>query len=89
MAVFPDAIATHSGKLRGGLSYDLVAMKIGQKVKVFRLRDRVGNDIANKLGKVGTITDYKMTDGSGVGATVKFEDNSSTWFFEDELKVVD
>ncbi|WAN68975.1 hypothetical protein BJP36_42200 [Moorena producens JHB] len=23
MAVFPDAIATHSGKLRGGLSYDL------------------------------------------------------------------
>ncbi|NEO74102.1 cytochrome b6f subunit family protein, partial [Moorena sp. SIO3H5] len=30
-----------------------------------------------------------MTDGSGVGVTVKFEDNSSTWFFEDELKVVD
>ncbi|WP_364303448.1 DUF2862 domain-containing protein [Moorena sp. SIO4A5] len=89
MTVFPDAIATDSGKLRGGLSYDLVAMKIGQKVKVFRLRDRVGNNIANKLGQIGTITDYKMTDGSGVGVTVKFEDNSSTWFFEDELKIVD
>jgi hypothetical protein len=27
-----------------------------------------------------------MTDGSGVGVVVQFEDNSATWFFEDELK---
>ena len=63
-------------------------MEIGQKVKVFRLRDRVSPGIINKLGKVGTIKDYKMTDGSGVGVVVQFEDNSSTWFFEDELKVI-
>jgi hypothetical protein len=30
-----------------------------------------------------------MTDGSGVGVVVKFEDNYTTWFFEDELKPVD
>ena len=64
-------------------------MEIGQKVKVCRLRDRVSSDLAGKLGKVGTIKDYKMTDGSGVGAVVKFEDNSSTWFFEDELKLAE
>jgi hypothetical protein len=29
-----------------------------------------------------------MTDGSGVGAVVAFEDKTSTWFFEDELKAV-
>ncbi|MEM1367655.1 MAG: DUF2862 domain-containing protein [Cyanobacteria bacterium P01_H01_bin.15] len=63
-------------------------MDIGQKVKVFRLRDRVGDDVVDKLGKVGTVTGYKMTDGSGVGVTVKFEDDSATWFFEDEIQAV-
>jgi len=63
-------------------------MEIGQKVKVFRLRDRVNNNIMDKLGKIGTIQEYKMTDGSGVGAVVAFEDNSTSWFFEDELKAV-
>jgi hypothetical protein len=61
-------------------------MEIGQKVKVYRLRDRVSIAVISKLGKVGTIKDFKMTDGSGVGVVVQFEDNSSTWFFEDELK---
>ncbi len=61
-------------------------MEIGQKVKVYRLRDRVSPAIVNKLGIVGTIQGYRMTDGSGVGVVVQFEDNSATWFFEDELK---
>lgn len=64
-------------------------MEIGQKVKVYRLRDRVSPAIVSKLGKVGTIKDFKVTDGSGVGVVVQFDDNSSTWFFEDELKSVD
>ena len=63
-------------------------MKVGQEVKVFRLRDRVSSAIAEKLGKVGIIEDYKITDGNGVGFVVTFEDKSSTWFSEDELKPV-
>ena len=63
-------------------------MEIGQQVKVFRLRDRVSNSIAQKLGKIGIVADYKVTDGGGIGVVVKFEDNSSTWFFEDEVKAV-
>jgi len=63
-------------------------MEIGQKVKVFRLRDRVSNAIAQKLGKVGIIEGYKVTDGRGIGVVVKFEDNTATWFFEDEIKPV-
>lgn len=63
-------------------------MEIGQKVKVYRLRDRVSAVVASKLGKVGTVKGFKMTDGSGIGIVVQFEDNSSTWFFEDELKLV-
>ncbi|MBD2501166.1 cytochrome b6f subunit PetP [Anabaena azotica] len=63
-------------------------MEIGQKVKVFRLRDRVSAAVAKKLGAIGTIEGYKVTDGAGVGVVVKFDDNTSTWFFEDEIKPV-
>ena len=61
-------------------------MEIGQKVKVFRIKDRVNRDVAGMLGKTGTIKGYKMTDGSGVGVVVQFDDRSTTWFFEDEIK---
>jgi hypothetical protein len=64
-------------------------MEIGQRVKVYRIRDRVSNNVADKLGKVGTVKEFKMTDGSGVGVVVKFDDKTSTWFFEDELKPID
>ncbi|GAB4132996.1 MAG: DUF2862 domain-containing protein [Cyanobacteria bacterium J069] len=63
-------------------------MQIGQKVRVRRLRDRAGQAVIQRLGKVGEIQDFKMTDGSGVGVIVQFEDKFSTWFFEDELEAV-
>ncbi|MCX7592735.1 MAG: DUF2862 domain-containing protein [Fischerella sp.] len=63
-------------------------MEIGQKVKVYRLRDRVSAPVVQRLGQIGTIEAFKMTDGSGVGVVVKFDDDFATWFFEDELKVV-
>jgi hypothetical protein len=66
-----------------------MALEIGQKVKVSRLRDRVSSDVVNRLGKSGVVNDFRMVDGSGVGVVVKFdEDQFSTWFFEDELKPV-
>ena len=63
-------------------------MEIGQQVKIYRLRDRVSPPIIKRLGQVGTIKEIRMTDGSGLGAVVQFEDKFSTWFFEDELKIV-
>jgi hypothetical protein len=63
-------------------------MEVGQKVRVVRFRDRVSNPVAQKLGQVGTIVDYKMTDGSGVGVLVQFTDKIATWFFEDEVQAV-
>jgi hypothetical protein len=65
-----------------------MALEIGQKVKVCRIKDRVSNDIAGRLGQVGTIKQYKMVDGSDVGVVVEFSDRFRTWFFEDELKQV-
>lgn len=60
-------------------------MEIGQKVKVCRLRDRVSQDVINRLGQTGTIQKFRMVDGSGVGVVVRFDDKFTTWFFEDEL----
>ena len=62
-------------------------MEIGQKVKVYRLRDRVSPAIVKRLGQVGTIQGFKMTDGGGYGMVVQFEDNFATWFFADELRL--
>ena len=66
-----------------------IGMDIGQKVKVYRIRDVVSSNTAKKLGKVGTVKEYKMTDGSGVGVVVQFDDKTATWFFEDEIKPID
>jgi hypothetical protein len=63
-------------------------MEVGQKVRVYRLRDRAPQDVIKRLGQVGEIRDFRMTDGSGVGAFVRFDDQYTTWFFEDELQVV-
>lgn len=63
-------------------------MEIGQKVKVCRLRDRVSQDIINRLGQTGMIRDYRVLDGNEIGVIVQFDDKFTTWFFEDELASV-
>lgn len=65
-------------------------MKIGQKVKVTRLRERLSADAVAKIktNPVGTIKDFKMTDGSGVGVVVKLDSGITTWFFEDEVEAL-
>jgi hypothetical protein len=65
-----------------------VEMEVGQKVRIRRLRDRVSDVVVTKLGQIGTIRDYKITDGSGVGVLVQFDDKFATWFFEDEIELV-
>ncbi|MGL5195650.1 MAG: cytochrome b6f subunit PetP [Chroococcales cyanobacterium] len=65
-------------------------MKIGQKVKVTRLRERLSADTLAKIktNPVGTIKDFKMTDGSGVGVVVQLDSGITTWFFEDEVQAL-
>lgn len=65
-------------------------MEIGQKVKVRRLRDRVSAATVNKLKQnpVGTVAGFKPLDGREIGIVVRFEDEYTTWFFEDELEPI-
>ncbi|MBL1210277.1 DUF2862 domain-containing protein [Geminocystis sp. GBBB08] len=65
-------------------------MKVGQKVKICRLKEKVGSEIIEKAqqGQQGVIKSFKMTDGSGIGVFVEFADATTNWFFEDEVQVV-
>ncbi len=63
-----------------------MALDIGQQVKVVRMRDRVSDMVAKRLGQTGEVTQFKILDGKNIGVIVQFPDNYSTWFFEDELK---
>lgn len=62
-------------------------MEIGQKVRVRRLRDRVSPQIVKRLGQFGTVRSLKVVDGRGIGMLVQFEDETATWFFQDELEL--
>ena len=66
-----------------------MAIEVGQRVKVRRLRDRIPPNIVGKIKEnpVDTVDGFKTVDGSGVGVVVKF-DGFATWFFEDELEPV-
>ena len=63
--------------------------RIGSKIKVNleSVRDRIPPDLIQQLSEDprGTVMDYKMTDGTGIGVVIKLKDGSQSWFFEDEI----
>ncbi|MCU0518905.1 MAG: DUF2862 domain-containing protein [Oscillatoria sp. Prado101] len=63
-------------------------MEKGQKVRVRRLRDQLPANMVSKIKQnpVGTVEEFKLVDGKGIGLVVKFDDSFCTWFFEDELE---
>jgi hypothetical protein len=63
------------------------AINVGSRVKITRVRDRIPADLVKQLltEPSGTVTGFKMTDGSGVGVEVKLDGGSSCWFFADEI----
>ena len=63
--------------------------RIGSKIKINieQVRDRIPSDLIQQLSEDprGTVMDYKMTDGRGIGLVLKLKDGSQNWFFEDEV----
>ena len=66
------------------------AITIGSKVRVLRVRDRIPADLvaALKADPTGTVRDFKMTDGTGVGVVVELRNGATRWFFDDEISPV-
>lgn len=63
------------------------SIQIGSRVKITRVRDRIPAELVALLrtDAMGTVSGYRMTDGSGVGVVVELSDGSSGWFFDDEI----
>ena len=67
--------------------------KIGNSVKVnLELsKDRHTKQIidAIKVSSVGKISDFRITDGKGIGVVLQLSNGKEQWFFEDEIDVLD
>ena len=63
------------------------AITIGSKVRVTRVRDRIPADLvaALKADATGTVTDFRVTDGKGIGVIVELTAGGTSWFFDDEI----
>ena len=60
---------------------------IGSKVRVLRVRDRIPADLVATLtaNPTGTVRDFRVTDGKGVGVVVELDGGGTSWFFDDEI----
>jgi hypothetical protein len=63
------------------------AISIGSKVRITRVRDRIPADLvaALKSDPTGTVKDFRLTDGKGVGVVVELASGATSWFFDDEI----
>ena len=64
-----------------------VTIDIGSKVRVTRVRDRIPASLVELLKKAGyaTVTDFRTTDGKGIGVVVELSNGATCWFFDDEI----
>ena len=71
----------------------LEKVKIGNSVKVnLQLsKDRLTKEIIDALNvsSVGMISDFKITDGKGIGVVLVLSNGKKQWFFEDEIDLID
>ena len=67
--------------------------KIGNSVQVnLELsKDRLNKEIidAISISSVAKISDFRITDGKGIGVILKLSNGQEQWFFEDEIDLLD
>ena len=68
-------------------------VKIGNSVKVnLELsRDRLTKETidAINVSSLGKISDFRITDGKGIGVILQLSNGKEQWFFEDEIDLLD
>ena len=68
-------------------------VKIGSSVKVnLELsKDRLNKETIDALNisSLGKISDFRITDGKGIGVVLQLSNGKEQWFFEDEIDLLD
>ena len=68
-------------------------VKIGNSVQVnLQLsKDRLTKETidAINVSSLGKISDFRITDGKGIGVVLKLSNGQEQWFFEDEIDLLD
>ena len=68
-------------------------VKIGNSVQVnLELsKDRLTKETidAINISSLGKISDFRITDGKGIGVVLQLSNGKEQWFFEDEIDVLD
>ena len=71
----------------------LDSAKIGDSVRVSLefSKDRLTKEIidAINVSSVAKISDFKITDGKGIGVVLKLSNGKEQWFFENEINILD
>ena len=67
--------------------------KIGDSVqiKLELSKDRLTKEIVDaiKVSSVAKISDFRITDGKGIGVILQLSNGKEQWFFEDEIDLLD
>ena len=67
--------------------------KIGNsaQVNLELSKDRLNKEIIDtiNLSNVGKISDFRITDGQGIGVVLKLSNGKEQWFFENEIDIFD
>jgi len=67
--------------------------KIGNfvQINIELSKDRLTKEVidAINVSSKGKISDFKITDGKGIGVVLKLSNGKEQWFFEDEIDILD
>ena len=68
-------------------------VKIGNSVQINleQSKDRLTKETidAINVSSLGKISDFRITDGKGIGVVLQLSNGQEQWFFEDEIDILD
>ena len=70
---------------------DIAEIGTSVKVNLELTKDRLNKEIidAINVSSIGKISDFRITDGKGIGVVLQLSNGKEQWFFEDEIDLLD
>ena len=70
---------------------DKVKIGISVQVNIELSKDRLNKETidAINVSSLGKISDFRITDGKGIGVVLQLSNGKEEWFFEDEIDLLD